>query len=99
MKSIIQQDKDRCYLCGGYANGDPLDRHHVYSGADRKKSEKYGLTVYLHHNKCHIFGERAVHNNARVNQALQAKVQKIAMEHYGWTIDDFLKEFYQNYIL
>ena len=99
MKSIIQQDNERCYLCGRYACGDPLDRHHVYFGAYRKKSEQYGLTIYIHHNACHIFGENAVHRNADINHELQAEVQKIAMEHYGWTVEDFRAVFGKNYIL
>jgi hypothetical protein len=73
----------------------PLD---VFFGALRSKSEKYGLTVYIHHNKCHIFGENAVHRNAEVNRKLQAIAQKKAMEHYGWDREQFIKEFYKNYL-
>lgn len=98
MKSIIQKDRERCYLCKGYANGDPLDLHHIFFGANRKKSDKYGLTVYLHHNTCHIFGKNSVHQNAEVCRALQARVQKKAMEHYGWTEDDFRREFGKSYL-
>ena len=98
MKSIIQADKTFCYICGGNANGDPLDKHHVYGGALRSKSEKYGLTVYLHHNNCHIFGKYAVHQNAEINNALKAKVQAKAMKYYNWTEDDFRREFYINYL-
>lgn len=89
-KSIIQADCERCYLCGGYGTSiDPLDRHHVFFGPLRKKSERYGLTVYLHHGKCHIFGKRAVHVDAEVCRKLQEEVQRIAMEYYGWTAEEF----------
>lgn len=97
-KSIIQTDKSCCYICGGYENGDPLDEHHVYGNSNRKISEKYGLKVYLHHNKCHIFGRQSVHQNAKVNRALKAKVQEIAMEHYDWTEDDFRRIFGKSYL-
>lgn len=98
-KSILQTDRSCCYLCGGLPEYfDPLDKHHVFGGALRKKSEKYGLTVYLHHNKCHIFGEQAVHRDAARNRALQAKAQVAAMERYGWSVEDFRREFYKNYI-
>lgn len=98
-KSIIQTNRDRCYLCGRPAlYNDPLDKHHVFFGPYRRKSEKYGLTVYLHHSACHIFGEKAVHNNADVCRELQAEVQEIAMEHYGWTISDFIRLLGRNYI-
>lgn len=97
--SIIQHSTGRCYLCGEPAElFDPLDKHHVFGGALRKKSEKYGLTVYLHHNKCHIFSIKAVHRDAHANEALKAEAQRIAMKHYGWTVEDFRREFYKNYI-
>lgn len=98
-KSILQQDTDRCYLCGGFPTfSDPLDKHHIFGGALRKKSEKYGLVVHIHHNKCHIFGKDAVHVNAKINRALQAQAQKIAMKRYGWSVEDFRERFYKNYL-
>lgn len=51
-----------CWLCGRNGTAEPLDKHHIFGGAYRKKSEKYGLTVYLCHGSCHIFGEKAVHS-------------------------------------
>lgn len=98
-RSIVQKNHDRCYLCGGPAYyNDPLDKHHVFGGALRKKSEHYGLTVWLHHSKCHIFGENAVHNNADVNFALKSDVQDIAMKRYGWTFTEWINLFGRNYI-
>lgn len=98
MQSILQDDAARCYICGGNACGDPLDKHHVFGGAMRSKSEKYGLTVYLHHSKCHIFGAGSVHQNAKVNDALKAEAQRKAMQFHGWTVDDFRNLFYKNYL-
>lgn len=79
-------------------NLEPLDCHHVYGASNRKNSEKYGLKVYIHHNKCHIFGKNSVHQNAEINRALQKIVQKRAMRHYGWSIEDFRNIFGRNYI-
>lgn len=99
MNSIIQDEPDRCYLCGRPAvYGDPLDKHHVFGGPNRSLSEKYGLTVYLHHNTCHIFGEDSVHTNKEVREKLQWEVQELAMEHYGWTVEDWIKIFGMNYL-
>ena len=97
MKSIIQEEKTRCYICGKNANADyfGLDEHHCFFGANRKQSEKYGLKVYLCHDSCHLNG---VHKNAKLNRALQAKVQKIAMRHYKWSIEDFRERFGRNYL-
>ena len=52
-----------CWLCGRNGSVDPLDKHHIFGGPYRKKSEKYGLVVYLCHDRCHIFGPDAAHNN------------------------------------
>ena len=98
MDSIIQKDTSRCFLCGMVGCSDPLDKHHIFEGALRNKSEKYGLTVYLHHNKCHIFGENSAHVNAKVNRRLKQIAQREAMAHYGWTEEDFRREFYKNYL-
>ena len=95
MKSIIQTDKTRCYLCSRNAAFEPLDEHHVYAGANRKLSEKYGLKVYLHHWSCHLNG---VHKDGDIAQKLKADVQKKAMEHYGWNVDDFIAIFGKSYI-
>lgn len=98
MQSIIQDGTTHCYLCGQNPCGDPLDKHHIFGASNRNKSEKYGLFVYIHHNKCHIFGKKAVHANASVNNALKAHAQKIAMQHYNWTVDDFRSIFGKSYI-
>lgn len=98
MKSIIQEDRTFCFLCGMNANLEPLDEHHIYGGSNRKNSEKYGLKVYLHHCKCHIFGKESVHQNGEINRALKAQVQRIAMQHYKWSVDDFRKIFGKSYI-
>lgn len=87
-----------CYLCGANGSMDPLDRHHIFGGANRKLSEKYGLTVYLCHSKCHIFGPEAVHNNRNAMQMLHEIGQKKAMQDNGWSIDDFRDVFGANYL-
>jgi hypothetical protein len=97
-ESILQKDKTKCFLCKGNDHFEPLDCHHCLPGANRKLSEKYGLKVYLHHNTCHIFGENSVHGNAKVMKKLQAYAQKVAMAHYGWSVEDFIKIFGKNYL-
>ena len=87
-----------CWLCGRNGTAEPLDKHHIFGGAYRKKSEKYGLTVCLCHNSCHIFGERAVHNCRETMDALHKYGQKLAMEQQGWTKEDFIREFGRNYL-
>lgn len=98
MNSILQDDKKHCFLCGMNDTVEPLDCHHVYGGSNRKKSEKYGLKVYLHHSKCHIFGKDSVHQNAKISNKLKAITQKKAMEYYGWDVGAFRSIFGKNYL-
>ena len=87
-----------CFLCGKNGSPDPLDKHHIFGGANRKKSERFGLTVDLCHNECHIFGKHAVHNDVNVMQRLHEYGQRKAMEENGWSIEDFIREFGKNYL-
>lgn len=97
MKSIIQEDREHCFICGRNAHADywGLDEHHVYGGANRKMSEKYGLKVYICHDSCHLNG---VHKDANLNRQVQAIVQKRAMQYYGWTLQEFIRIFRKNYM-
>lgn len=97
MKSIIQKDREHCYICKRNSRADywGLDEHHVFFGPYRSSSEEYGLKVYICHDSCHLNG---VHKNGELNRKLQAHVQKKAMKHYGWSIEQFRKIFGQNYI-
>jgi coenzyme F420-reducing hydrogenase beta subunit len=87
-----------CWLCGANGACDPLEEHHIFGGALRKKSEKYGLTVYLCGDQCHRNGTFAVHKNAKTMQRLHEHGElKWLAEHHA-TIEDFRKEFYKNYL-
>ena len=92
--SILQTEKE-CFICSSQKW---LECHHIFNGnPSRTLSEKYGLKVWLCH-YCHNEKPYGVHHNANVNQCLKAKAQKVAMEHYGWTVDDFRRIFGKNYL-
>lgn len=88
----------KCWLCGATGWPDPLARHHIFGGPNRKKSEKYGLVVDLCNYKCHIYGAQAAHRNAETAQRLHEYGQRKAMEENGWTTEDFIREFGRNYL-
>ena len=48
-----------CFLCHQYCD---TEKHHIFGGALRKKSEKYKLTVQLCP-YCHRDNKEGVHNN------------------------------------
>lgn len=88
----------KCFLCGRNGNGDPLECHHLFGGANRKKSDRLGLTVWLCGNECHRLGRNAAHRNKDTMLFLHAYGQMKAMEEQGWTVDDFRREFGKNYL-
>ena len=93
MKSVLQHYKE-CWLCGTTYN---LHEHHVlYGTANRKKSEQYGLKVYLcgyHHN----LSNEGVHFNKPLDRKLKAYAQEYFENHIGTRLD-FIKEFGRSYL-
>lgn len=91
MKSIIQTEKE-CYFCKSQRL---IEEHHIFGGANRKKSEKYGLKVYLCH-YCHNEPPYGVHHCRKRADELFKTGQKAFMERY--TDIDFIFEFGRNFI-
>jgi hypothetical protein len=94
MNSVVQKDDTKCFICG---SRHWLEWHHIFGGALRSKSEQYGLKVRLCH-YCHNEPPNGVHQNKEIRLKLQAFAQKKAMKHYGWSVEDFRREFYKSYI-
>lgn len=93
MESAIQSEK-QCYACGTTLN--LHDHHIIYGTSNRKKSEKYGLKVWLcayHHN----MSNEGVHFNKTLDMALKTKAQTYYEEHYG-SRQDFIREFGRSYL-
>lgn len=88
----------KCFLCGRNGTADPLDEHHIFGGANRKKSEKYKLKVKLCHFRCHEFGEKAAHRNAETADFLHKFGQVKAMVEQGWSVEDFRLEIGRNFL-
>lgn len=84
----------RCLLCGRIG---PIERHHIFGGALRRKSERDGLVVDLCHN-CHNEPPDGVHHNAAVMLRLHQIGQKMWMARTGGTVEDFRREYYKNYL-
>lgn len=91
-------EERKCFLCGANGFSDPLDKHHIFGAANRKKSDKLGLVVYLCHSKCHIFGEKAAHRSKDTMLFLHQYGQRRAMQENDWDIDRFISEFGRNYL-
>lgn len=87
-KSIMSSNKE-CYLCGQKGC---LQEHHCINGtANRKKSEEYGLKVWLCPD-CH----RMVHSNIPLLVELKKDAQTFFIAAYPEL--DFLTIFGRNYL-
>ena len=88
----IVGDGERCFLCG--RSDKTLHRHEVYHGSNRTKSKNLGLWVCL----CVSCHDELHHRNSEKDHYLKVYMQKRAMGRFGWTVDDFIREFGKNYI-
>lgn len=89
--SIIDNER-RCFLCGSVRW---LERHHIFGASNRKKSEQYGLWVYLCH-FCHNEPPNGVHHN-KTHMLLLKKIGQDAFQK-TYPEKNFLKEFGRNYL-
>ena len=91
------KERKACFLCGKNGSCDPLERHHVFGGPYKWKSEMYGAMVYLCGEECHRNGKGAVHRNRVVSDSLKEHFQRKIMAEQDWTVQQFAEEFGKNY--
>ncbi len=94
MKSILQDNTAECLICG---DARWLEWHHVFGAANRTIAGQDGLVVRLCH-RHHNEPPHGAHHNQVFNRKLQAFAQKRAMEHYGWTLEEFMARYHRNYM-
>lgn len=91
MKSIIQKTK-KCWVCGSTS----VHEHHIFFGsANRKKSEQYGMKVWLcprHHN----MSNQGVHFDKQLDLYLKRYAQlEFEKTH---TREEFIEVFGKSYL-
>lgn len=92
MKSIMQAETDRCYLCGSRRN---LETHHILGGiANRRLSTRYGLTIRLCQ-RCHT-GKNGAQYDKDLNLLLKQEAQRRFEALHGH--DRWMETFKKNYI-
>lgn len=91
-------DFKECFLCKRNGREDRLERHHIFGNANRNRSEKYGLVVYLCGERCHRIGKYSAHQNAEVMQYLRRYGQEKCMKEQNMTVEEFIQEFGKNYL-
>lgn len=92
MAMSLLQDKKECFITHDTLN---LHKHHIYGGAFRNKSEKYGCWVWLRAD-WHNMSEYGVHNSIVLMTILRAKCQEAFEKKYGHQL--FMKEFKRDWI-
>ena len=92
MAKSIMQDEKKCWVTGSTEN---LHRHHVFFGAYRQSSEKYGCWVWLRAD-WHNMSDYGVH----FNKELDLTLKKICQERFERIYDHklFMAVFGKNYL-
>lgn len=87
----MTEDLDRCFLCQSRRW---IEIHHVFGGANRKNSDKYGLVVPLCH-YCHNEPKTGVHHNEKKRLKLQARAQRVfeSIEDHSKFMDVFGRDY------
>ncbi len=92
--SIMPTEVNKCFICGRRG---PTEYHHIFGAANRKKSDKDGMTVWLCHS-CHNEMPNGVHQNRAIRRQLQAVAQRRWMEFYNKTEDEFRSAYGRSYL-
>lgn len=92
LKSVFTDDMDHCIFTE-YA---PVERHHIFGGNNRNRSEKYGFVVPLRPD-LHPNGVHAGKEARKIDGYLKIMAQQYYEEHYG-TREDFIREFGKSYL-
>ena len=91
--SVFTDNMDECY----YTQNPYCERHHIYYGPFRKKSEIFGYIMPLA-SRLHRNEKGSVHDSP--NSGLDLELKKMAQEHFEanhGTEDDFIREFGMSY--
>lgn len=72
----------------------PLQRHEVFHGPFRKRAKALGCWLWI----CDVCHDRLHFRDAQFQLYTKQLMQQTAMEHYGWTVEQFRAEFGRNYL-
>jgi hypothetical protein len=90
--SVLQPDLTVCYVTGyTKASGADIHVHHVFGGANKAKSEKYGFLIGLRAD-WHDMADYGIHFDREFELRIKRLCQDIWLEIYG-TKEEFIAEF------
>lgn len=85
--SVFADDLEHCYI----TKSPYVALHHIFGGANRKRSEKYGFILPLRPD-WHNMSNYSVHSDRDLDLKYKCMAQDYYLEHYG-SQDDFRREF------
>lgn len=95
LQSVLTDDMDHCYFTGC----NRIERHHIFGGSNRNRSEKYGFVVPLrpdlHPNGAHVQWDAKM---KAIDISLKQLAQFYFEQYYG-SRQDFIREFGKSYLL
>ncbi len=89
--SIFTKDLERCYITGTRKSGVNVHIHHIFGGAKKAASEKYGFLVPLRMD-WHDMSDYAVHFNKELDLRFKEDCEHFFLENVG-SKEDFINEF------
>lgn len=92
LTSVFTDNMDCCIYTGSYI----VERHHIFGGANRKLSEKYGFVVPLRPD----YHPNGVHYNPK-NGDIDTQLKQAAQMYYEENIEtreDFRREFGKSWL-
>ena len=87
--SLFTDDLDTCIVCKMKAT----DMNEIFRGRNRQNSMKYGLCIPMCR-RCHSI----LTDNFELENEWKIKGQKMFMEHYNKTTQEFIDIFKMNYL-
>ena len=91
-KSIISNERE-CYICHTQRD---LQRHHIFGGPNRRRSDDDGLWIYL----CvdHHTGNHGVHRDFGLALEIKQMGERAWIERYGKTREEFIRDYGKNFL-
>ena len=90
--SAFTDDMDHCL----FTQYPRVERHHIFGGCNRKRSEKYGYVVPLRPD-LHPNGVQAGKHAKEIDRYLKQMAQRDFEEKYG-SREDFIREFGKSHL-
>lgn len=92
LKSVFTDDMEHCYFTGAA----PVERHHIFGGSNRSRSERYGFVIPLRPD-LHPNGVFAGSDAKDIDVKLKQMAQTYYEENIG-SREQFRSEFGKSYL-